>query len=88
MFKILQTRPLPLFQFSGLSWNAMLKMTGVKLENISDIDMHLFIVKGLRGGLSYITKRDSEANNKYLKDYDPTKPSKFISYFDMNNLHG
>ena len=51
----------------------MLKMTGVKLENISDIDMHLFIVKGLRGGLSYITKRDSEANNKYLKDYDPTK---------------
>ena len=58
----------------------MLKMTGVKLENISDIDMHLFIVKGLRGGLSYITKRDSEANNKYLKDYDPTKPSKYISY--------
>ena len=66
----------------------MLKMTGVKLENISDIDMHLFIVKRLRGGLSYITKRDSEANKKYLKDYDPTKPSKFILYFDMNNLHG
>ena len=33
----------------GLSWNAMLKMTEIKLELISDIDKHLFIEKGLRG---------------------------------------
>ena len=50
--------------------------------------MNLFIEKGLRGGISYIAKRCSEANNKYLKDYDPTKPSKFILYLDMNNLYG
>ena len=49
--------------------------------------MHLFIEKGLRGGISYIAKRYSEANNKYLKNYDPTKPSKYISYLDMNNLY-
>ena len=42
----------------------MLKMTGVKLEKISDINMHLFIEKGLRGWISYIAKRYSEANNK------------------------
>ena len=36
----------------GLSWNAMLQMTGVKLEQISEIDMYLFIEKGLRGGIS------------------------------------
>ena len=29
----------------GLSWNAMLKMTEIKLELISDIDKHLFIEK-------------------------------------------
>ena len=23
-----------------------------------------------------------------MKDYNPKKPSKFISYFDMNNLYG
>ena len=23
-----------------------------------------------------------------MKDYDPTKPSKFILYLDMNNLYG
>ena len=63
-------------------------MTGVKLEKISDIDMYLFIEKGLRGGISYIGKRCSEANNKYMKGYDPKKPSKYISYFDMNNVYG
>ena len=66
----------------------MLKMTDVKLEKISDIDKYLFIEKGLRGGISYIAKRYNEANNKYMKNYDPKKPSKFITYLDMNNLHG
>ena len=23
-----------------------------------------------------------------MKDYDPKKPSKFMTYLDMNNLHG
>ena len=66
----------------------MLKMTGVKLEKISDIDMYLFIEKGLRGGVSHIAKRNNEANNKYMKNYDPTKPSKYIEYLDKNNLYG
>ena len=49
----------PCYYFSspGLSWDAMLKMTGVKSEKIIDTDMYLFIEKGLRGGISYIAKR-------------------------------
>ena len=31
-------------------------MTGVKLEKISDIEVYLFIEKGLRRGISYIAK--------------------------------
>ena len=50
--------------------------------------MYLFIEKGLRGAISYIAKRYAKANNKYMKNYDPTKPSKFITYLDMNNLYG
>ena len=48
----------PCYYFSspGLGWGAMLKMTGVKLEKILDIDKYLFIEKGLRGGVSYISK--------------------------------
>ena len=54
------------FSSPGLSWDAMLKMTGVKLEKISDIDKYLFIEKGSRGGISYIAKRYAKANNKYM----------------------
>ena len=66
----------------------MLKMTGVKLEKISDIDKYFFIEKGIRGRISYIAKRYAKANNKYMNDYDPKKPSTFITYLDMNNLYG
>ena len=65
----------------------MLKMSGVKLEKLSDINVYLFIEKGLRGGISYIAERYAKANNKCMKDYDSTKPSKFITYLDMNNLY-
>ena len=80
--------PCDYFSSAELSWDAMLKMTGVKLEKISDIDKYLFIEKGLRGGISYIAKRYTKANNKYMNDYDPKKSSTFISYLDMNNLYG
>ena len=29
-----------------------------------------------------------QITNLTLNDYDPKKPSAFISYFDMNNLYG
>ena len=66
----------------------MLKMTDMKLEKTSDIDKYLFIEKRLRGGNSYIAKRYSKVNNEYLNDYDSKKPSTFISYLDINSLHG
>ena len=72
----------------GLAWDACLKMTKIELELISDIDQYLFVEKGLRGGLSVITHRKGEANNKYIAKYDEGKPSKFIPYLDANNLYG
>ena len=63
-------------------------MTGIELELISDNDMHLFIEKGRRGGISYIAKRHSKGNNKYMECYDSDKESKFIAYLDANILYG
>ena len=51
------------FSARGLSFEAMLKMTGLKLDLISDIDKHLFIEKGMRGVISYISKRHSKVND-------------------------
>ena len=80
--------PCHCFSSSGLSWDAMLKMTDIKLGKISDIDKYFFVEKGLRGGISSTAKRYAKANNKYMNDYDPKKQSTFISYLDINNLHG
>ena len=82
------TDPCHYFSSPGLAWDAMLNMTGVKLKLIDDIDMHLFIEKGIRGGISYIAKRSFKANNKYVKGYDENKASTFIMYGDVNNLYG
>ena len=72
----------------GLSWDAMLTMTNIELEKMSDTDKYLFIEKGLRGGISYMVKRYFKVNNKYLNYNDPKKPSAFVSYLDMNNFYG
>ena len=80
----------PCHNFSApeLSWDARLKMGGVILKLISDINMHIFIEKGMRGGISYIAKKHSKINNKYMKNYDSSKETKFIIYWDANNLYG
>ena len=55
---------------------------------MTDIDMFQFIEKGMRAGTSYIARRYSQANNKYMDDYNKNKPSKDITYLDANNLYG
>ena len=87
-FKYYGLDPCHYFSSPGLSCDAMLKMTDIKLEKISYVGKHLFIEKGLRGGISYIAKRYAKANNKYMNDYVSKKQSTFISYLDMNNLYG
>ena len=76
--------PCHYFSSPGLSWDAMLKMSRIELELISDIDMHLFIEKGMRGGTSYIAKSHSKANNEHMECYDSSKESKYITYLDAN----
>ena len=75
-----------IFSSPGLSWDAMLKMTGIELLKISDINKYLFLKKVLRGGISYIARRYSKTHNEYCPHYDPKKPSALITYLDMNNL--
>ena len=80
--------PCHYFTSPGLSWDAMLRMTGINLELMTDIDMYQLIEKGIRGRVSYISNRYGNANNKYMKEYDEKAPSKYIMYLDANNLYG
>ena len=56
MFEILSIQSFHYFSSPGLSRDAMLKMTDVKFEKISDIDKYLFIEKGFKGGLLTLIK--------------------------------
>ena len=66
----------------------MLKMTETESKLISDDDMHLFIEKGMRRGISYIAKKFSKANNKCMNSFDDKKPSTYITYLDAKNFYG
>ena len=66
------------FSSPGLSWDAICKMTNIELKLISNTEMLLLIEKGMRGGISYISKRYSKANNKYIH---------MISINQMSILH-
>lgn len=74
----------------GFSWDAMLKMTKVKIECFKEgqLDMLQMVQKGMRGGISTITTRYAKANNKYMSNYNPNVESSYIVYLDANNLYG
>ncbi|GFS76715.1 uncharacterized protein NPIL_654761 [Nephila pilipes] len=72
----------------GLSWDSMLKLTNVKIELLMDYDMYLFVEKGIRGGISQCSNRYAMANNKFLPNFEPSKPQNFLLYLDANNLYG
>ncbi|CAH3143360.1 unnamed protein product [Porites evermanni] len=72
----------------GLAWDACLKETGQELQLLHDYDMLMMFEKGIRGGISHISKRYTEANNKYMKDYRLDVESTYIQYLDANNLYG
>ena len=55
----------------------MLEMTGIQLEKINNIDVDLFLEKGMRGGVPYISKRYSKSD----RDTE-------IMYWDANDLYG
>ncbi|CAH3028212.1 unnamed protein product, partial [Porites evermanni] len=80
--------PAHYYSSPGLAWDACLKTTGQRLELLSDYDMLMMFERGIRGGITHISKRYAEANNKYMKNYNPEKKSSFIQYLDANNLYG
>ena len=86
--KIYGLDPVHYFTAPGLAWDACLKMTGINLELLSDPDMLLMFEKGIRGGISIISNRYGEANNKYMKCFNKNKLSTFLLYLDANNLYG
>lgn len=66
----------------------MLRMTKVKFELLSDINMYTVVERAKRGGYSGVLKRLAIANVPSESNYDPKKPISHIIYKDANNLYG
>ena len=80
--------PAHYFTSPGLSWDALLKKTGVEHELFTDLEMHLFAERGIRGGISMVSERYAKPNNPVVPDYEASKPNSYIMYLDANNLYG
>ena len=80
--------PAHYYTLPNFAWDAMLLKTGVKLEQLHDLEMYEMIEKGLRGGVCQVSQKHITANNKYMKSYNKNVVSTYINYLDANNLYG
>ncbi|XP_057310650.1 uncharacterized protein LOC130648613 [Hydractinia symbiolongicarpus] len=72
-----------------LAWQACLKKTDVELDLLSDMDMLLFVERGIRGGLCQAVHRHAKANNPYMGEmYNTSEETTYLHYLDANNLYG
>ncbi|XP_043949537.2 uncharacterized protein LOC122818670 [Drosophila biarmipes] len=70
----------------SMSWDAMLKVTKIVLDLISDPEMHSFLKSAVRGGLVQCNQEDVTANNELLNSFDPSKPITYLASIEANNL--
>lgn len=84
----LKLDPVHFYSTPGLSWTAALKLTDIELQPILDMDTLLFLEKGIRGGMTCVSKRYAKANNPHCPDFDQSQDHSYLAYLDVNSLYG
>lgn len=84
-----QLDPIHFFSLPHFTFDAFLRFSSVSFELLSDVNQYLLFSKMIRGGLSVVSKRFAQANNRLSipAEYDPQKASKYILYLDANSLY-
>ena len=75
------------FSVAHFTFDSYLKFSKVTFELLTDINKYLFVSEGIRGGVSMVSHRKSNAFNKYTGKTGGGA-GKYILYLDANNLYG
>ena len=91
--KYYQLDPLYYYTTPGLTYDAMLKRTGVVLDKLSDFRMLQIIEHGMRGGISSVCgdRYVNVEGKNYITNQNIDKNSpdqEWLMYLDANNLYG
>ena len=79
--------PVHFYTAPGLSWQALLKSTKLLLRPLLDENMLTMFESGIRGGIVQVVHQYAKANNECMKLYNPSLPSTYMVYLDLNNLY-
>ncbi|MES9884134.1 MAG: hypothetical protein ABW185_25085, partial [Sedimenticola sp.] len=82
--------PMWYFSLPAVSWDSCLLQTEVRLELITDEDMHLTVESAIRGGLTVCGgQRYSRANFPDMPngEYKPDLPTTQLRFWDFNSLY-
>ena len=85
MYELCHAKFLSALRFA---WQAALKITKVKLDFLTDINILLIVEKSKRAGIYHSIYRYPKANNKYMKNSDKNNKSSNLQYWNVNNLYG
>jgi len=83
-----QLEPTAYCSAPGLSFDAMLKLTKVKIELLHDNDMLSFVQRAIRGGVSSIFHRHSKSNIPGTEDYEENNQENYLKLYDCVSLYG
>ena len=86
--EIYELDPTHFLSVPGLTWQACLKKTRVRLKLLTNTDIFLIVEKGIRGVICHAIQMYAKANNKYMKNYDKNIESSYLMYLDAYNLYG
>ena len=80
------------FTAPGLFWDAMLKVSKISLDLISDYDMLMMVEEGVRGGITQCVGRYAKADNPYVNTTEGGgcrgEDNTYLFYLDATNLYG
>ena len=71
----------------GSAWKPYLKKMEIELKLLTDIDMLVMVEKAIRGEMCHAIHCYTKANKNYMKDYEPSKESSYLMYWDVKNLY-